>query len=64
MLLFFMCQPPNAGLMRPAFHKGADGKSAYKNKEQKEEEKTEWGRGVSCKPQMPLKNEAEVLMKM
>lgn len=38
MLLFFM-STPDAGLTCPAFHKGGNGKSAYKNKEQREEEK-------------------------
>lgn len=48
MLLFFMCQPPDAGLMRPTFHKGADGKSAYRNKEQEEEEKQSGGEELAA----------------
>lgn len=45
--------------MRPAFHKGTNGKSPYESKEKKKNIVRE-----ERQPQMPLKNEAEVLMKM
>lgn len=56
---------PDAGLMRPAFHKGGNGKSAYKNKENKEKQSEEEESQLAASHKCHLKkNEAEVLMKM
>lgn len=51
--------------MRPAFHKGRNGKSAYKNKEKKEKQSEEEESQLAASHKCHLKkNEAEVLMKM